>query len=55
MSDRRFDELRGEEVVYAIHRQGRTFLPPEGHCPLCPTPADARSSSLEETEIPFPA
>ncbi len=27
MSELRFDELRGEHVVYAIHRQERTFLP----------------------------
>src|SRR3984957_11575589 len=38
MSERRFNELRGEEVVYAIQRQDRTFLPSEDHCPLCPTP-----------------
>jgi UDPglucose--hexose-1-phosphate uridylyltransferase len=42
MSDRtkagqRWNELRGEEVVYAIHRQERTFLPSRDHCPLCPT------------------
>ena len=54
MSDQRFNELRGEEVVYAIHRQSRTFLPPEGHCPLCPTHADLRSVGAAETEIPFP-
>jgi len=48
--DQRFDELRGEEVVYAIHRQERTFLPSRDHCPLCPTrPGGSR------TEIPFPA
>jgi UDPglucose--hexose-1-phosphate uridylyltransferase len=39
MSEQRFNELRGEEVVYAIQRQDRTFLPSEDHCPLCPTPA----------------
>lgn len=33
----RFDELRGEEVVYAAHRQERTFLPAAADCPLCPT------------------
>ena len=27
MSELRFNELRGEQVVYAIHRQDRTFLP----------------------------
>ena len=34
MSELRFNELRGEEVVYAIHRQERTFLPAREHCPL---------------------
>jgi UDPglucose--hexose-1-phosphate uridylyltransferase len=50
MSELRFDELRGEQVVYAIHRQERTFLPDRAHCPLCPTGA-----GQAETEIPFPA
>jgi UDPglucose--hexose-1-phosphate uridylyltransferase len=50
MSELRFNELRGEQVVYAIHRQDRTFLPPPEHCPLCPT----RPGGVE-TEIPFPA
>jgi UDPglucose--hexose-1-phosphate uridylyltransferase len=46
----RFNELRGEEVVYAIHRQDRTFLPAREHCPLCPTRPGG-----PETEIPLPA
>jgi UDPglucose--hexose-1-phosphate uridylyltransferase len=46
----RFEELRGEEVVYAIHRQERTFLPSREHCPLCPTRPGHPAS-----EIPFPA
>lgn len=50
MSELRFEELRGEQVVYAIHRQERTFLPPRDHCPLCPTQPGG-----PETEIPFPA
>ncbi len=55
MSDRseigqRFNELRGEQVVYAIHRQERTFLPARDHCPLCPTRAGG-----PQTEIPFPS
>jgi UDPglucose--hexose-1-phosphate uridylyltransferase len=54
VSEQRFNELRGEQVVYAIHRQSRTFLPPEDHCPLCPTPADLRSGGAVATEIPFP-
>jgi len=46
----RFDELRGEQVDYAIHRQDRTFLPARDHCPLCPTRPGG-----EPTEIPLPA
>jgi UDPglucose--hexose-1-phosphate uridylyltransferase len=46
----RFEELRGEEIVYAIHRQDRTFLPARDHCPLDPTRPDG-----PQTEIPFPA
>ncbi len=63
MSEQRFNELRGEEVLYAIQRQDRTFLPPEDHCPLCPTPArphvpahphtvNPQSEDFVETEIP---
>ena len=48
--DERFAELRGEEVVYAIHRQERTFLPSREHCPLCPT-----LPGRPQTEIPYPA
>ena len=37
MSELRFNELRGEQVAYAIHRQDRTFLPDRAHDPLDPT------------------
>ncbi|MCW2970516.1 MAG: galactose-phosphate uridylyltransferase [Solirubrobacterales bacterium] len=50
MSELRFDELRGEHVDYAIHRQDRTFLPARDHCPLDPTRPGG-----PKTEIPFPA
>lgn len=50
MTELRFNELRGEQVDYAIHRQQRTFLPARDHCPLCPTRPGA-----PPTEIPFPA
>jgi UDPglucose--hexose-1-phosphate uridylyltransferase len=50
VSDLRFEELRGEEITYAIHRQDRTFLPSREHCPLDPTRPGA-----EPTEIPFPS
>jgi UDPglucose--hexose-1-phosphate uridylyltransferase len=48
VSELRHNELRDEPVVYAIHRQDRTFLPTREHCPLCPTKPGA-----PETEIPF--
>lgn len=48
MSLLRYNELRGEEVAYAVHRQDRTFLPAEDHCPLCPTRPGGPA-----TEIPF--
>ncbi len=50
MGDLRFNELRGEIVDYAIHRQERTFLPSRDHCPLCPTRPGG-----PVTEIPFPS
>jgi UDPglucose--hexose-1-phosphate uridylyltransferase len=50
VSELRFDSLRDEEVVYAIHRQERTFLPSREHCPLCPT-----RPGKPPTEIPYPA
>jgi len=45
----RFNELRGEQVVYAAHRQDRTFLPTRDDCPLCGRPA------LEVFPNDFPA
>jgi UDPglucose--hexose-1-phosphate uridylyltransferase len=50
VSLRRYNELRGEEVAYAVHRQDRTFLPAEDHCPLDPTRPGG-----PVTEIPFPS
>jgi UDPglucose--hexose-1-phosphate uridylyltransferase len=50
VSELRFDELRGEQVAYAIHRQDRTFLPARDLCPLCATRPGG-----QQTEIPFPA
>jgi UDPglucose--hexose-1-phosphate uridylyltransferase len=49
VTELRFNELRGELVDYAIHRQERTFLPPRDHCPL-----DATKPDGEPTEIPYP-
>ncbi|KNB54412.1 galactose-1-phosphate uridylyltransferase [Streptomyces caatingaensis] len=42
----RADPLLGDTVVIASHRQDRTYHPPPGACPLCPT-RDGRP-----TEIP---
>jgi UDPglucose--hexose-1-phosphate uridylyltransferase len=50
MGELRFNELRGERVDYAIHRQERTFLPAQADCPLCPTRPGG-----PQTEIPLPA
>ena len=47
MSEIRFDELRGEEVVYAVHRQERTLHPAPDECPLCPSRPGG-----PETEVP---
>ncbi|GAB4099035.1 galactose-1-phosphate uridylyltransferase [Sinomonas halotolerans] len=44
----RYDELSGDWVAVAAHRQTRTHLPPADACPLCPTtPSNA-------SEIPDP-
>ena len=53
MSELRFNELRGEQVAYAIHRQDRTFLPDRAHCPLDPTRPGGPPTEipLEEFEI----
>ncbi len=37
MTELRHNELRDEQVVYAVHRQERTFLPEARRCPLDPT------------------
>src|SRR3984893_13492307 len=50
VTELRFNERRGEQVDYAIHRQERTFLPSREHCPLDPTRPGG-----PPTEIPFPS
>jgi UDPglucose--hexose-1-phosphate uridylyltransferase len=47
-SQARRDQLLGEWVVIAGHRQDRTFQPDPSHCPLCP------STAGRLTEIPAP-
>jgi UDPglucose--hexose-1-phosphate uridylyltransferase len=47
-SQARWDQLLGEWVIIASHRQDRTFQPAAGQCPLCPSSPDSL------TEIPAP-
>ncbi len=47
-SQARYDPLLGEWVIFASHRQDRTYLPARADCPLCPS----RPGHL--TEIPAP-
>lgn len=58
----RWNALLGEWVIVATHRQGRTFLPPDEYCPLCPTirpdvPTDvpAREFEIAVFENRFPS
>jgi UDPglucose--hexose-1-phosphate uridylyltransferase len=44
----RWNALLGEQVIVSTGRQARTFLPPDEHCPLCPTLA----AGAFATEIP---
>ena len=57
MSELRFNELRGEEVVYAEQRQDRTLHPPPEACPLCPNSNEIPRESFEIAvfENRFPA
>ncbi|MEW6229914.1 MAG: galactose-1-phosphate uridylyltransferase [Bacillota bacterium] len=52
MSELRWNPILEEWIVTATHRQERTYKPPEGHCPLCPTqdsrfPTEVPASSYE--------
>jgi UDPglucose--hexose-1-phosphate uridylyltransferase len=47
-SQARWDQLLGEWVIIASHRQDRTFHPAADQCPLCPSTAESL------TEIPAP-
>jgi UDPglucose--hexose-1-phosphate uridylyltransferase len=47
-SQARRDQLLGEWVIVASHRQDRTFQPDTSQCPLCPSAADRL------TEVPAP-
>jgi UDPglucose--hexose-1-phosphate uridylyltransferase len=53
MSELRWNPISREWVVTATHRQDRTFFPPPGFCPLCPTKAGGFPTEipLQEYEI----
>jgi len=57
VSELRFNELRGEEVVYAVERQERTLHPTPEECPLCPGSSEIPRESFEIAvfENRFPA
>ncbi|HXH61648.1 MAG TPA: galactose-1-phosphate uridylyltransferase [Fimbriimonadaceae bacterium] len=48
MSELRYHPFLDQWVITATHRQDRTFHPPEGYCPLCPTKPGGFP-----TEIPY--
>ncbi|WP_030246822.1 galactose-1-phosphate uridylyltransferase [Streptomyces sp. NRRL S-350] len=45
LSETRLDPVLGEWVTVAAHRQQRTYHPPAGECPLCPS-RDGRLSEI---------
>jgi UDPglucose--hexose-1-phosphate uridylyltransferase len=50
VSELRYNPLLGEWLATATHRQDRTFLPPPGFCPLCPTKPGGFPSEVPEPE-----
>lgn len=61
VSELRWHPLLEEWVITATHRQDRTFFPPPGFCPLCPTepggfgseiPYDAYAVAVFENKFP---
>ncbi|MEV6664639.1 galactose-1-phosphate uridylyltransferase [Streptomyces nigra] len=47
-SEIRHDDLLGDAVAIASHRQGRTYHPPADECPLCPS-HDGRLSEIPDS------
>jgi len=50
MSELRYNRLLAEWTATATHRQERTFLPPPGFCPLCPTKPGGFESEVPEAD-----
>lgn len=53
MSELRWHPLLEEWVATATHRQDRTFLPPEGYCPLCPTEPGGFPTEVPEPDYQY--
>ena len=53
MSEMRWNPVMGEWVVTATHRQDRTFLPPAGYCPLCPTQEGGFPTEVPQPQYDF--
>jgi UDPglucose--hexose-1-phosphate uridylyltransferase len=49
VSEKRWNPLLAEWVITATHRQDRTFLPPAGYCPLCPTAENGFPTEVPES------
>jgi len=49
----RWNPLLSEWVVTATHRQDRTFLPPAGYCPLCPTAPGGFPTEVPTSDYEF--
>jgi len=50
VSELRWNPLLGEWVATATQRQGRTFLPPDDYCPLCPTKPGGFPTEVTESD-----
>lgn len=53
MSELRWNPVLREWLVTATHRQDRTFLPPAGFCPLCPTKPGGFPTEIEREYFEF--
>ena len=53
MSEMRWNPVLREWLVTATHRQDRTFLPPAGFCPLCPTQPGGFPTEIEQESFEF--
>jgi UDPglucose--hexose-1-phosphate uridylyltransferase len=53
MSEMRWNPVLREWLVTATHRQDRTFLPPAGFCPLCPTLPGGFPTEIEQESFEF--